>query len=183
MSNAVIKPLTRLATVINLISESIGRLTAWLVVLLILLICYDVAMRYLFQKGSVAIQEMQWHLFALIFLLGGAYTLKHNEHVRVDVFFQSRWMSPRKRALVDCCGCLLFLIPFCALMIYSAIPFVEQSWNWKEASPDPGGLPARWLLKAMIPTGFALLMLQGFAMAIDNLVIVLSPDTHTEEHA
>jgi len=160
------------SALINRISEGIGRLSAWLVVLMVLLICYDVAMRYLFQSGSIALQELEWHLFALVFLLGGAYTLKHDEHVRVDVFYQSRWMNDRRRALLDIAGCLFMLLPFCGLMIYSSIPFVMQSYGWGETSPDPGGLPYRWLLKAMIPFGFALLALQGLAMIVHCLRIL-----------
>lgn len=154
------------ASFIERISEGVGRLSAWLVVVMVLLVCYDVTMRYLFQDGSVALQELEWHLFALIFLLGGAYTLKHDEHVRVDIFYQANWMTPQRRALVDLLGCLFMLLPFCGLMIYSSIPFVEAAYNWGESSPDPGGLPYRWLLKAVIPFGFVLLALQGVAMMV-----------------
>lgn len=157
---------------IGRLNEWIGRLTAWLVVALVLLVCYDVTMRYLFQAGSVALQELEWHLFALIFLLGAGYTLKHDEHVRVDVFYQARWMTPRRRAGVNLFGCLFLLLPFCVLMVVSAVPFVEQAYQWSEGSPDPGGLPYRWLLKAMIPFGFVLLALQGLALAIDSLRIL-----------
>ena len=157
---------------IGRLNEWIGRLTAWLVVVLVLLVCYDVSMRYLFQAGSVALQELEWHLFALIFLLGAGYTLKHDEHVRVDVLYQARWMTPKRRAAVNLFGCLFLLLPFCALMVVSSVPFVEQAYEWSEGSPDPGGLPYRWLLKAMIPFGFILLALQGLALAIDSLRIL-----------
>lgn len=165
-----------LAAFIDRTNEWIGRFTAWLVVALVLLVCYDVAMRYLFQAGSVALQELEWHLFALIFLLGAAYTLKHDDHVRVDVLYQARWMTPRRRAAVDLFGSLCLLLPFCVLMVISAIPFVAQSYGWGEGSPDPGGLPYRWLLKAMIPFGFALLALQGLALTIRSLQILLAPE-------
>ena len=158
-----------IAVVIEALNEWMGRFAAWLVVGMVLLVCYDVAMRYLFQAGSVALQELEWHLFALIFLLGAAYTLKCDEHVRVDVFYQASWMTPRRKALVNLFGCLFMLLPFCLLMIVSSIPFVEQAYGWSEGSPDPGGLPYRWLLKAAIPFGFALLALQGLAMIIHCL--------------
>ncbi len=164
MTTTLLKILNPIATLIEKISEGVGRLSGWLVVVLVLLVCYDVTMRYLFQAGSVALQELEWHIFALIFLLGAAYTLKYDEHVRVDVFYQARWMSPKRRAMVDLFGCLFMLLPFCWLMIYSSIPFVSQAYGWGEASPDPGGLPYRWLLKAMIPIGFVLLALQGVVM-------------------
>lgn len=166
MTTPLLRILEPIATLIEKISEGVGRLSAWLVVVMVLLICYDVTMRYLFQAGSVALQELEWHLFALIFLLGGAYTLKHDEHVRVDVFYQSRWMNTKHRAMVDLFGCLFMLLPFCGLMIVSSIPFVTAAYGWGEASPDPGGLPYRWLLKAMIPFGFALLALQGLALMV-----------------
>ncbi len=166
---------------IECISEWVGRLSAWLVVAMVLLVCYDVTMRYLFQAGSVALQELEWHLFALIFLLGAAYTLKHDEHVRVDVFYQASWMTDRRKAMVNLFGCVCLLLPFCALMINASIPFVTQSYGWSEASPDPGGLPYRWLLKAMIPFGFTLLALQGIALAIRCLrVIFVHKHTRTE---
>jgi TRAP-type mannitol/chloroaromatic compound transport system permease small subunit len=123
-------------------------------------------MRYLFQAGSTALQELEWHIFALIFLLGAAYTLKHDGHVRVDVFYHAKWMTPKGRAWVDLLGVSLFLVPFCILIIYSSWPFVHNAYELGESSPDPGGLPYRFVLKAAIPFGFALLVLQGVAMAI-----------------
>ena len=179
--NVLLQQLEKLAIGIDLLNEWIGRFTAWLVVALVLLVCYDVAMRYLFQAGSVALQELEWHLFALIFLLGAAYTLKHDEHVRVDVLYQAKWMTPRRRALINLIGCLFLLLPFCVLMIISAVPFVEQSYNWGEASPDPGGLPYRWLLKAMIPFGFTLLILQGLALCIRSLQTIVNPEASQQE--
>jgi len=179
--NALLQQFDKLADLIDRLNEWIGRFTGWLVVALVLLVCYDVAMRYLFQAGSVGLQELEWHIFALIFLLGAAYTLKHDEHVRVDVLYQSRRMTPRRRAMVNLFGCLFMLLPFCMLMIVSALPFVEMSFGWAESSPDPGGLPYRWLLKAMIPTGFALLALQGLALSIRSLQIILKPEASTQE--
>ncbi len=174
----LLKTLGSFARGIDTVNELIGRISAILVVALVLLVCYDVTMRYVFQAGSVALQELEWHLFALIFLLGAAYTLKHDEHVRVDVFYQARWMTDKHRAVINLLGCLFMLLPFCGLMIYSALPFVGQSYEWAEASPDPGGLPYRWLLKAMIPAGFALLALQGISMSIHNLNLLCQRETH-----
>jgi TRAP-type mannitol/chloroaromatic compound transport system permease small subunit len=158
--------LNRIAAALEALSEWSGRAVSWLVLGMVLLIGYDVAMRYLFQSGSVALQELEWHLFAVVFLLGGAYTLKHDEHVRVDVLHHGRLGSPRVRAWVDLLGTLLFLMPFCVVVIVSAWPFVHTSFQFAEGSPDPGGLPFRYLLKAMIPLGFALIFLQGIAILI-----------------
>ena len=177
MSSAPPQWLNRIATGIELVSEWTGRLTSWLVLGMVALITYDVAMRYLFRAGSVALQELEWHLFAVIFLIGAAYTLKHDSHVRVDVLYQSRWMSPRRRALVNLVGTLVSLVPFCLLVIVSAWPFVHDAFIHGEGSPDPGGLPYRWLLKAAIPVGFGLLLLQGLATALRAYHDLLDKDT------
>ncbi len=169
----ILEILTVISTKISLISESSGKLVAWLVFLMTLLVGYDVTMRYLFQSGSVALQELEWHLFSLIFLLGAAYTLKHDEHVRLDLFYQSRFMNDYRRAWLNLFGSLFLLIPFSVLIIWSVWPFLEQAYIYSEGSPDPGGLPYRWLLKAVIPLGFALLVLQGISDALKNLARIL----------
>lgn len=154
---------------IELFIEKTGRAISWLVLALVLLICYDVAMRYLFQQGSVALQELEWHLFALLFLLGGAYTLKHDAHVRVDVLYQSRYVSDKARAWISILGTVLFLFPFCLLIVLTSYPFVENAFFYNEGSPDPGGLPYRFILKSAILIGFAMIMLQGIAEILKNV--------------
>lgn len=151
------------------ISEWCGRAVSWCVLIMVLIISYDVFMRYFFQIGSVALQELEWHLFAVIFLLGASYTLKHDGHVRVDIFYQSKKLSDRHRAWIDLSGTLIFLIPFCVLIIISSWEFVAYSFRILEGSPDPGGLPFRFLLKAAIPLGFFLLLLQGIALALKSV--------------
>ena len=154
-------------------SERIGQWLAWLVLLLVALVCYDVMMRYFFRSGSIALQELQWHLFSALFLLGAAATLKRDEHVRVDLIYRSRHVSARGRARINLCGSLLLLAPFCVLIIVTSWPFVYQAWSFAEGSPDPGGLPLRWVAKAMIPLGFFLLLLQGLAECLKNLSFIL----------
>jgi TRAP-type mannitol/chloroaromatic compound transport system permease small subunit len=167
---------SRIAIVIEVLSEWSGRIVAWLVLAMTLLIGYDVTMRYIFHSGSVALQELEWHFFAVIFLMGAAYTAKHDEHVRVDVIYNGRLMNDRHRAWVNLLGTVLFLLPFCILVISSAFPFVENSYLMSETSPDPGGLSHRFLLKAAIPAGFLLLLLQGLASIIRSLqTIFCSP--------
>lgn len=163
--------------IIDLINEGIGRLTAWLVLLMVAIGAWNVAGRYLgratnTQLTSNTLLEAQWYLFDLVFLLGAAYTLKHNEHVRVDLFYKG-W-SRRRKAIANLLGTLLFLLPFCAVMIYFSWGFVLNSWNIWEISPDPGGLP-RAPIKAVIIASFVLLGLQGIAEAIKNLAIALEP--------
>jgi TRAP-type mannitol/chloroaromatic compound transport system permease small subunit len=150
---------------------------------MVLIIGYDVFMRYTFQIGSVALQELEWHLFAVVFLLGASYTLKHDAHVRVDIFYQSKHMSEVKRAWVDLLGTLLFLFPFCILIIVSSWDFVANSFAIAEGSPDPGGLPYRFILKAAIPLGFVLLLIQGAAIvlkSIDTIFFSARMSPHTE---
>jgi TRAP-type mannitol/chloroaromatic compound transport system permease small subunit len=131
-------------------------------------------MRYLLQSGSVAAQELEWHLFALIILLGAGYTLKHDEHVRVDLLYASSRLSDRHRALIDIIGNLCFLLPFAVLVVWSSLPFAYSSFVGAEVSPDPGGLTNRWLLKAAIPFGFMLLALQALANSSRAILKLLS---------
>lgn len=145
------------------LTELSGRLSTWLVVVLVGVTAWDVAMRYVFRQGSVALQELEWHLFSAIFLLGAAYTLKQDGHVRVDVLYRSRFLSEGARRAIDVAGTLLFLLPFCALVLWASLPFVADAWTHGETSPDPGGLTHRWLAKALIPAGAALLLAQGLA--------------------
>ncbi len=169
--------LNQLSVRLEQFSERTGMLVSWLVLAMVLLVSYDVAMRYFFQSGSVALQEMEWHLFSLIFLIGAAYTLKHDDHVRLDLFYKSKFMDDRRRAWIDLFGSIFLLIPFCILIISSAWPFVYQSYIHLEGSPDPGGLPYRWILKASIPLGFTFLLLQGVSDIVKNLSTVLGKDT------
>ena len=163
----------KLSGKIEWFSEISGKLLSWLVPALVLLVSYDVIMRYFFQSGSIAIQELEWHLFSLIFLLGAAYTLKHDDHVRLDLVYRSRFMSDYRRAWVNLVCSLLFLIPFCILIIKSSWPFVSQAYQFAEGSPDPGGLPYRWVLKAAIPLGFFLLIIQGIGESLKSLSFIL----------
>lgn len=143
---------------------------------MVLIVGYDVVMRYLFQTGSVALQEIEWHLFALLFLLGSAYTFKHNSHVRVDIFYKSRWMNKRRRAWLDLSGGLFLLTPFCLVVIISSFPFVGNSFVMGEGSPDPGGLPWRYLLKVAIPFGFTMILLQGIAHMLRSVIVIINKE-------
>ena len=167
----------KLITGIDTFTETSGKAVSWLVLAMVVLIGYDVAMRYLFQQGSVAMQELEWHLFALLFLLGGAYTLKHDDHVRVDILFKSRFVSERGRAWINILGTLLFLFPFCLLILITSWPFVENAFYYNEGSPDPGGLPYRFILKAAILLGFLMIMLQGLADLLKHVQVLLNKES------
>jgi TRAP-type mannitol/chloroaromatic compound transport system permease small subunit len=150
------------------INDKLGSATSWLVLVLILVITYDVIIRYLFQSSSVAMQELEWHLFAIIFLLSAGYTLKIDDHVRVDVFY-SRF-SKKKQAWINLLGSLFFLIPFCIILIISSENFIFISLRVGETSPDAGGLPARYIIKAFIPISFFFLLMQGIAVVLKSMI-------------
>lgn len=166
--------LIQVARRIDCITHLIDKLAYWLVLVMIGVGVWNVLGRYIGNAvgqnlSSNALIETQWYLFDLVFLLGAAYTLQHNEHVRVDVFY-ARW-SRRRRAIADLIGTLFFLLPFSALVIWFSWGAVAKSWAVRETSPDPGGL-ARYPIKTMIIISFALLMLQGISDAIKNLAII-----------
>lgn len=167
----MINSLKKTVLILEQISEWTGRLTAWLIPLMMGIIVYEVTTLYFFNTSVIMLRELQWHLFALIFLLGAAYTFKYDEHVRVDIFYQR--VDVKTRAWIDFLGSLLWLIPFCLLIVYSAYPFVKESFIHLESSSDPGGLPYRFLLKSAIPIGFSLLILQAIAHTLRNLLIIL----------
>jgi TRAP-type mannitol/chloroaromatic compound transport system permease small subunit len=169
--NPWIPKLDRLVRRLEVVSEYSGRAVSWLAVALVLLVSYDVAMRYLFRSGSVALQELEWHIFAVLFLLAAAYAFKYDDHVRVDILYQR--LSARGRAWVDFLGGVFVLLPFCVLIIVSSWPFVSNAFVMGEGSPDPGGLAYRFLLKAAIPAGFVLLALQALASIARNLRVLL----------
>ncbi len=163
--------LEKIVRIIDGLSDKIGYLVGWLTTIMVLVVFYDTFMRYVFNKGNLALQELEWHLFAIVFLLGAAYTLKQGGHVRVDIIYLK--LSDKTKAWIDLLGTFVFLIPFSIMVILSAKGFVINSWAVREVSPDPGGLPARYILKAMIPLGFSLLIVQGFSEACKSFMIIM----------
>ncbi len=163
--------LDRMARIIDKISDKIGHLVGWMTTVMVLVVFYDTVMRYAFNKGNVALQELEWHLFAIVFLIGAAYTLKEGGHVRVDILYVN--LSKKAKAWIDFLGIFIFLIPFSVMVILSTKGFIVNSWAIREISPDPGGLPARYILKAMIPLGFSLLIVQGLSEAAKNFMFIM----------
>lgn len=161
------------------LNEKLGVFVSWITTLLVLVVCYDVFTRYFLKESSVAVQELEWHLFAVIFLIGAGYTLKYDRHVRVDVLYMK--FKPKMKAWVNFLGSLVFLIPFCLLGIWSSKNFVMNSFRVGEGSPDPGGLPARYILKAVIPVGFLLLLIQGLALTFRSLIEIRAKDSQAGE--
>jgi TRAP-type mannitol/chloroaromatic compound transport system permease small subunit len=161
----------RLAGGIDRIVDTSGRVVAWVMLALVLLMSANVLLRYLFSIGSVAAQELEWHLMSPIVLLGMAYALLHDGHLRVDLIYVK--LPERARLAVDFAASLIGIV-FSGLVIYLAWKYVLQSYAIGEGSPDPGGLPYRYVLKAFIPLGFALLLLYGIAEAIHAFVALVT---------
>jgi TRAP-type mannitol/chloroaromatic compound transport system permease small subunit len=172
--------LLALARAIDALNERIGRAAMWLVLLATLISSGNAVMRYGFDLSSNAWLEIQWYLFALIFLLGAGYTLKHNGHVRIDILYGR--FSPRLQAWVDLLGGLLLLLPLCGLMVWMGWGGFTDSLAVNETSPDAGGL-LRWPIKLAIPLGFALLLLQGVAEVIKRAAFLTGHAPLVQEHA
>lgn len=135
----------------------VGRWSSWSALLLVLLISADVFMRYALHTSRTWIIDLEWHLFALLFLFGGASTWLKDKHVRVDLFY-ARW-SPKWQALVNITGTLIFLLPWCAMLLYTTTQYAGQSWAIGEGSPDPNGLGMRYIIKMAMVLAFLQLSL------------------------
>lgn len=164
----------RVSGTIDRINEWVGRTAAWLTAVMVAVGAYNAVVRYLSRYtgqslSSNAYIELQWYMFSLVFLLGAAYTLRHNAHVRVDVIYSR--LSRRARAWINLLGTLLFLIPFSLLSLWVSWPSVRNSWAVMEVSPDPGGLP-RYPIKTAILVAFMLLLLQGVSDAIKQASVL-----------
>lgn len=148
-------------------ADYIGNITAFAMVLMILNVTYDVVARYFFKTGSIAMQEMEWHLFSVVILLGISYTLKEDGHVRVDLLYDRS--TPKRKALINMVGVVAFILPISLLVGLSSIGNVQEAFLSNEMSGDPGGLPHRWVVKALIPLSFLLLIITSFGYFIKNL--------------
>ena len=155
---------------IQRLNSAVGKAISYLTIALVLVIITDVLLRYFFSATSAASFELEWHLFAATFLLGAAWTLKEDRHVRVDLFYQR--FSDRGKAWVNLIGSLFLLLPFCYVSFAESLSFVSSSFAVRETSPDPGGLPARYIIKSAIPIGFFLLGLQGVANVLKSLLTI-----------
>jgi TRAP-type mannitol/chloroaromatic compound transport system permease small subunit len=172
------KALLALSHGIDVLNERVGRTVAWLVLVTTLVSAANAGMRYTFNMSSNAWLELQWYLFAAIFLLAAGYTLKHNGHVRIDILYG--WLSERTRAWIDLLGALLFLLPFSLLLVWFSWPGFADALQHGEMSPDAGGL-LRWPVRLLIPLGFALLALQGISEIIKRVAFLRGQITLTLE--
>ncbi len=142
-------------------------LTVGLLLLTIFNVFIDVVLRYVFNNSSIALQEMEWHLFSAMFLLGIAYTLQSDAHVRVDIFYAKK--DIKQQAIINIAGFVVFVIPISILIAYYGIDFTYAAYEINEQSGDPGGLTHRFIIKSIIPISFILVIISGFIFAKDNL--------------
>lgn len=159
--------LLKLEKIMGKMIDAIGYITGILLILMILNVSFDVMMRYAFHNSSIGMQELEWHLFAVIILFGTGYALRHNAHVRVDFLYDT--FSYKTKAMINIIGTLLFLLPLAFLIIYGSYDFVMDAYTTGEISEDPGGLTHRWIIKGMIPLAFIFLVFSGINYIISNI--------------
>lgn len=151
---------------INWLNERIGRAVSWLTLGLVLLVFGNVCLRYIFNSPQAWLKELEWHLFALIFLFGAAYTLLHDKHVRVDLFYDKQVQKDKHQ--INFWGTLIFLLPWCVVLAYTGWNSAVDAWTMGERSPEAGGLSNLWLIQFAIPLGMLLLFLQGVSLLISS---------------
>jgi TRAP-type mannitol/chloroaromatic compound transport system permease small subunit len=162
---AIARPLAFVAAV-DTLNEKIGVVCNWLVLLACIVSGGNAMIRYAYDQSSNAWLEVQWYMFAAMVFFGAPYTLKLNEHVRVDVIYSA--LPERTQIWIDILGCIFFLLPFCAVLLYFTWPWFLDSWHIGETSSNAGGL-IRWPVKLVLPLGFALLALQGISELIKRI--------------
>jgi len=149
------------------LQKYLGNITAALMLFMMLNVFIDVILRYFFNTSSIAMQEMEWHLFSVMFLVGISYALNDESHVRVDFIYDN--LSHKKKALINIFGTIFMLIPFSMLIVYGSYEFVYDAYLYDEISGDPGGLTHRWIIKFMIPLSFAILIISSIGYIIKNI--------------
>jgi len=166
-----VEALLKLSRAIDYVNEKFGVIANWLVLLACLISAAAATGRYMFNVGSNAWLEVQWYMFAGMVMLGAPYTLKLNEHVRVDLIYGS--VSQRTRLWIDIVGGFLFLLPICIILIHFTWPWFVESWRLSETSSNAGGL-IRWPVKLLLPVGFALMAAQGVSEIIKRIAALVN---------
>lgn len=159
--------LLRAERLIHRFSDLLGMISAGLFMLMLVNVFVDVVMRYAFNTVSIGSQEMEWHLFAAMFMLGIPYTLRHEGHVRVDLVYER--LPDHLKDWIDIIGGLTLLLPFCVLVGYYGVDFAKEAYLLGETSGDPGGLPYRWIIKAVIPFTFFATAVSGVGMILGSI--------------
>lgn len=173
--------MNKIIKVLDKFIDLIGNIAAIAMVLMLLNVFYDVLMRYFFKNSSIGMQEMEWHLFAVVFLFGMAYALKEDGHVRVDMFYER--MQPKKQAIINIVGAFIFIVPFAIIIINSGYAFALDAFELDEVSGDPGGLTDRWIIKSAIATSFVFLLISTLSFVLKNGAVLFdSQDIKRHEH-
>lgn len=175
----VMRFLLRISGAIDWFSQRLGELVRWLVLAAVLISAGNAILRKAFNIGSNAYLEVQWYLFAAVFLLGAAYVLLHNAHVRID--FVSSRLSKRTNAIIDAIGIAVVLIPLCVILIDLSWPLFVQAYASGEMSENAGGL-VRWPVIALIPAGFAVLLLQAFSELVKRIAFLVGARSEPFSH-
>mgnify|MGYP001817310374 CR=1 FL=1 len=158
------------------INRILGRILSAVLLLMTFNVFFDVIMRYFFRNSSVGMQEMEWHLFSIVILFGVSVALLDEGHVRVD-FLYDRY-SIRKKAIINIFGTIFFLLPLALLIFFGSFDFVNDAYQIKEISEDPGGLPFRWIIKGMIPLAFFILILSSIGYTIKNINLLRADNSN-----
>ena len=175
----MIKFLTKTTSIIDQFSDSTGRALSWLTLCLVIMQFIIVIGHYIFHEGSIFLQESLLYMHSMIFLGAAAYTLRHNGHVRVDVFYNI--LGNRTKAWINLLGCLFFLLPMAGLICWMAWPYVANSWETLEGSIESSGIQAVYLLKSMILFFAITLILQGVSLLFHSLLTLLNAEQPTDE--
>ena len=174
----MLQSLIGLTRLIDAFTERTGNVIAWLNIGMVIGTVLVVILRYAFNNSSIALQEGVIYLHGAVFLLASAYTLKHNEHVRVDIFYQK--FSPRGKALVNLLGSLFLLLPTLSYICIESWPYIMQSWQFKEVSSEAAGLPYVYILKTLIIGMVVVLALQGIAEVFRSMITLIQPGTASD---
>ena len=167
--------MTRIVRFLESINDLVGSSIAWLTFIMVLATCLVVILRYIFNVGSIALQESVMYMHGIVFMLGIGYTLKHQGHVRVDIFYEK--FSVKTKAIVDLLGTIIFLLPLGIFFLLGSLNYVSFAWSLTESSAQPGGLPGIFLLKTLIPLMAGLLIIQGLAEAGRSIILILNEKT------
>ncbi|QUX96485.1 C4-dicarboxylate ABC transporter permease [Marinomonas sp. CT5] len=164
-----------IAKKIEALSVAIGKAGSLILPILIMTILVNVILRYVFSIGLVELEEVQWHLNAIVVMSCLAYTYQVDEHIRVDIFHCR--FSPKRQAWVEILGILFLFFPYVILVAWHAWEMTSYSWSLREGSPMPSGLPARYLIKGVMALGLSLLALQGAAILLRNIAFLIQPNS------
>lgn len=159
--------MNRTIDLIDKFNEKIGNVVSWLSIFMVVVISLDVVFRYVFKFSFIWITELEIYFFGMLFLLASGYTFKHEQHVRVDVFYAK--LSKKGQAWINLIGGVLFLLPWCIIVLMSSWEYAYRSFLFKETSPQPGGLPALYILKFCLVFGFFFLLVQGISSILKSV--------------